>query len=266
MDNIISFSNLGLEFTINRIMFSIGNFSVYWYGAIIAFGLILALLYGARESKRVGLSSDDYFNMVLFSIPTSIICARVYYVLFSLDLYMDDWMSAFNIRNGGLAIYGSIIGAFIVIFTYCKKKNLSIGLVLDILAIGLLIGQSIGRWGNFVNGEAFGYHTTLPWAMTITSNGRTIAESVHPTFLYESLWNALGILILCLYKKHRKFNGEVFCGYMILYGIGRMLIEGLRADSLYLGAVRVSQLLSLLIFIAGATLIILGRKKAAKKI
>ncbi len=259
MLNTISFPALGLEFNINRAAITIGNFPVYWYGIIIAIGLVLAVIYGIFESKRVGLDSDDFYNMLIIAIPVAIICARIYYVIFSWDMYKDDILSVFNIRNGGIAIYGGIIGAAAVVYFYCRRKKISVGLVLDVLAVGLLIGQAVGRWGNFVNGEAFGCETTLPWAMTITNNGKIVAEGVHPTFLYESLWNFIGIGVLLAYKKIKVFNGEIFSVYMIWYGFGRMLIEGLRSDSLYLGFFRVSQLLSVGIAIIGIVLLVVNR-------
>lgn len=260
MSNVISFPNLGLSFTVNRAALTIGNFSVYWYGIIIACGLVLAVIYGIHESKRTGIDGDDFFNMLLIALPTAIVCARVYYVVFSWDLYKDSLMSVFDIRSGGLAVYGGIIGAVAVIFTYCRRKKIRVGIVLDLLAVGLLIGQCIGRWGNFVNGEAFGDVTELPWAMTVKSGGTIVAESVHPTFLYESLWNFIGIFVLLGYKRIKKFRGELFCAYLSWYGLGRAMIEGLRADSLYIGSVRVSQLLAVCCFAAGIFLILYGRK------
>ena len=261
MINRISFPGLNLSFRINRVAFELFGFEVYWYGLIIATGLILAILYGIRESKKVGINQDDLLNMILIAIPASIICARLYYVIFSWDMYKDDILSVFNIRNGGIAIYGGVIGAFLTVFLYCRRKKISMGMALDILAVGLLIGQCIGRWGNFTNGEAFGSVTNLPWAMTIRNQGSIVAESVHPTFFYESLWNGIGIAVLLSYKKMCKFNGELFCGYMVWYGLGRVWIEGLRADSLYIGDIRVSQLLALLTVITGLVLIIIGRKR-----
>ncbi len=265
MINVISFNSLGLEFKINRVAFYIGDFNVYWYGIIIAIGLTLALIYGIKECKKVCLSLDDFYNMVLICIPTAIICARIYYVVFSFDMYKDNLLSVFDIRNGGIAIYGGIIGTFLAIFIYCRIKHIKIGIPLDMLAVGLLIGQTVGRWGNFVNAEAFGTSTTLPWAMTIKSGLYVVAESVHPTFLYESLWNAVGIIILLLFKKHKKFEGEVFALYMAWYGLGRTLIEGLRADSLYIGSIRVSQLLSLIIIVSGLLIITINRIKLKNK-
>lgn len=271
MINTISFPYLGLEFTLSRVAFSIGGFPIYAYGLTITIGLILAVIYGFKQCKpqksgekiNDGLGVDDYLNMLLLAIPISIICARIYYVVFSFDAYKDNLLSVFDIRGGGLAIYGGVIGAVLTIFVYCRKNKINMGTVLDILSIGLLIGQSIGRWGNFVNGEAFGSETTLPWAMTIEQGGAVIANSVHPTFFYESLWNAIGIVVLMIYKKHTCFRGELFCAYLVWYGIGRTIIEGLRTDSLYLGPLRVSQVLAAVTAVVGVVLIIRGRRKAA---
>lgn len=260
MINNISFPNLGWEFEISRAAFTVFGMPVYFYGLLIGLGLLLAFMYGIYESKRVGLAQDDLLNMLLIALPVAIICARIYYVIFQWDYYKNDLTEIFNIRGGGIAIYGGVIGAAIVVYTYCRIKKLSIGKCLDILAIGLLIGQAVGRWGNFVNGEAYGAHTNLPWAMTIVQDGRIVAEMVHPTFLYESMWNGAGIVLLWLYRRRKKFEGELFCGYMIWYGIGRMMIEGLRADSLMLGDFRVSQLLSVCLAAAGIIIVILKRK------
>lgn len=259
MVNNISFPNLGLNFSINRAAFSIGNVNIYWYGLIIALGMIIALAYGIREFKRCGLKQDDLLNMFLICVPVAIICARLYYVIFSFDQYRDNLLSIFDIRNGGIAVYGSLIGAGIVVLVYCLKKKINLGAVLDILAVGFLIGQAVGRWGNFVNGEAFGTATTLPWAMTIASDGVTYAESVHPTFLYESLWDLAGVIILLVYRKHKGFNGEIFLGYILWYGIGRFWIEGLRTDSLYLGPLRISQVVALMSVFLGLAGIAAGR-------
>lgn len=264
MINEISFPGLGLHLSISRVAFQIGDFSIYWYGLLIALGLGLALLYGLRESKRVGLSQDHFLNMVLWAVPVSIICARLYYVAFQWDFYRDDLLSIFSIRNGGIAIYGAIIGAFLTTFLYCRRNKLSLGLVLDILSVGLLIGQTIGRWGNFCNGEAFGITTSLPWGMTIQQDGREIAYLAHPTFLYESLWNGIGILLLLYYKRKTMVQGELFCGYMVWYGLGRLWIEGLRTDSLYFGPFRISQLLALITLSIGLILIFYHRQKSRK--
>lgn len=257
----ISFPGLGLEFSVNRVAFRVFGLPIYWYGILIALGLILAILYGIRASKRVNLNQDDLINMILWSVPIAIVFARIYYVIFSWEQYAGDWLSVFDIRSGGIAIYGAIIGVVLVLVVYCKRKKLSLGKVLDVLAIGLLIGQAVGRWGNFVNGEAFGSSSTLPWAMTIKQGDWTIAELVHPTFLYESLWNGLGILVLLCYRKFHTFDGEEFCGYLVWYGLGRTWIEGLRADSLYIGMFRVSQLLAIATAVAGIGIIIWKKKR-----
>lgn len=262
MINTISFPNLSWEFTVSRIAFTIFGTPVYFYGLLIGMGLLLAVAYALYETKRVGIEHDDLFNMLLIALPVSVICARIYYVIFQWDYYKNNLSEILNIRGGGIAIYGAVIGAAIVVYTYCIVKKLSIGKCLDVLSIGLLIGQAVGRWGNFVNGEAFGSQTNLPWAMTIVQDGMLIAEKVHPTFLYESLWNAAGIGLLWLYRRRKKFEGELICGYMIWYGIGRMMIEGLRTDSLMLGDFRVSQLLSVCLVLVGIIIIILKRKSA----
>lgn len=262
MTNVISFPNLGLEFTVNRAAFSVFGIDIYWYGLIITAGLLLAFWYALAETKRVGVKQDDLLNMFLIAVPVALICARLYYVIFSWDDYKDDLWQVFAIRGGGLAIYGGVIGAAVVVFAYCARKKLRVGKVLDILAVGLLIGQAIGRWGNFVNGEAFGTTTSLPWAMSITRDGTAVANQVHPTFLYESLWNAVGLGLLLLYKRVRKFDGELFLAYLAWYGLGRVWIEGLRTDSLYIGPIRVSQLLAGVSIVIGVGGILYRRRKA----
>ena len=266
MVNVISFPNLGLSFKINRAAFTVGGINIYWYGIILACGMIAGLLYAFREAKKQDIKQDDALNMFLIAVPVAIICARLYYVIFSFDMYRDNLLEIFDIRGGGIAVYGSFIGAAAVVIIYCLKKKISLGKVLDILAVGFLIGQAIGRWGNFVNGEAYGGPCSMPWAMTVApTDGSAAAESVHPTFLYESLWDALGVLLLLLYKRRKKFDGEVFCLYILWYGIGRFWIEGMRTDSLYLGTIRISQLVALISAIAAAAAIIIIRKKSKSK-
>lgn len=265
MLNVISFPGLGLEFQVSRSLFSVFGMPIYTYGLIIGLGLCLGFLYALSEVKKCGISQDDFYNMFLIGVPASIICARIYYVIFNWDYYRNNLFDVLNIRGGGIAIYGGVIGAAAAVLIYCKLKKINIGKVLDILAVGLLIGQSIGRWGNFVNGEAFGSTCDLPWAMTIEQDGKIVANMVHPTFLYESLLNAAGVLLLCLYKKKKLFDGEVFCGYMVWYGLVRMFVEGLRADSLYFGPIRVSQALSVVLLVTGLILIAKNRKKHLTK-
>ncbi|MBE7032084.1 MAG: prolipoprotein diacylglyceryl transferase [Ruminococcaceae bacterium] len=261
MKNGISFPGLGLSFEVSRSLFSVFGVPVYTYGLLIALGVCLAFLYAVREVKRSNITQDDFLNMFIIGLPVAIVCARLYYCIFSWDSYKDDLWQILNLRGGGLAIYGGVIGAALSVLIYCRVKKLSVGSVLDILAVGLLIGQTVGRWGNFVNGEAFGAECNLPWTMTIVRGTRTIAESVHPTFLYESLWNAAGVGVLLLLKRKKVFEGELACCYMVWYGLGRFMIEGLRADSLMLGPLRVSQVLSALLVVAGLILIIKNYKK-----
>lgn len=246
-DASISFPMLG-DFSINPpSYFSIGNFNIYFYGVIIATGFILAALYCARRAHEFGFTSDDLYEVVIFLIPACIIGARLYYVLFRLEDYLANPAKIFAIRDGGLAIYGGIIFGIITAIIWCKVRKKRLFALGDLTVFGLLIGQSIGRWGNFMNREAFGGITDIFCRMGLTPPfGETIY--VHPTFLYESLWNFTGFLILHFLskRKKRKFDGQYFWLYILWYGLGRVWIEGLRTDSLYIGAsgIRVSQLLA----------------------
>lgn len=247
----ISFPGLGLSFNPSRVAFSIGSKPIYWYGIIIAAGFLLAVYYAMRRADQFGLTQDNIIDMLICAVPLAIVGARAYYCLFSWNLYKDDPIRVLYIWEGGLAIYGGVIGAVIGLFLYTKAKKVKTSALLDIGGLGLLIGQSIGRWGNFMNREAFGAQTDSFLRMGLTdANGATIY--VHPTFLYESVWNAIGLLILHFYSKRRKFDGQIFLMYLGWYGLGRMFIEGLRTDSLYVGAsnLRVSQLLAGICFLA----------------
>ena len=239
----ISFPALDLVMNPGRAI-SIGPLTVHYYGAIIAFGLILGVLYACRRSKDFGLKEDDLIDGVLWVTPFAILCARAYYVIFRwAEEYAANPISALYIWQGGLAIYGGVIGAVIGIIVFCKCRKIKPLVVLDVVSLSFLIGQSIGRWGNFFNREAFGAETDVLWKMGLMkANGDIIY--VHPTFLYESLWNACGLVILHFASKRRKFDGQVALGYMAWYGLGRCMIEGLRSDSLYIGPFRVSQLLA----------------------
>lgn len=247
----ISFPGLGLSFNPSRVAFSIGSKPIYWYGIIIAAGFLLAVYYAMRRADQFGLTQDNIIDMLICAVPLAIIGARAYYCLFSWNLYKDDPIRVLYIWEGGLAIYGGVIGAVIGLFLYTKVKKVKTSALLDIGGLGLLIGQAIGRWGNFMNREAFGAQTDSFLRMGLTdASGATIY--VHPTFLYESVWNAIGLLILHFYSKRRKFDGQIFLMYLGWYGLGRMFIEGLRTDSLYVGAsnLRVSQLLAGICFLA----------------
>ena len=239
----ISFPALGLVMNPGRSI-SIGPLTVHYYGAIIAFGLILGVLYACRRSKDFGLKEDDLIDGVLWVTPFAIICARAYYVIFRwAEEYAANPISVLYIWEGGLAIYGGVIGAVVGILVFCRCRRIKPAVVLDVVALGFLIGQSIGRWGNFFNREAFGAETDVLWKMGLMKQSGDIIY-VHPTFLYESLWNACGFVILHFASKRRKFDGQVALGYMAWYGLGRCMIEGLRSDSLYIGPFRVSQLLA----------------------
>lgn len=246
----ISFPMFGEGFSITAPgSYSIFGFTLYWYGAIIAIGFLLAVIYVTKRSKQFGLTQDNIIDMLICAVPSAVIGARLYYVVFNFSLYKDNFWDIFKIRDGGLAIYGAIIFALLAVIIYCKVKKMPVGPFFDIGALGLLIGQAAGRWGNFMNREAFGRETTVFCRMGLTdSSGNTIF--VHPTFLYESLWNLLGLLLLHIFSKSgkRRYDGQIFAMYVAWYGFGRMLIEGLRTDSLYLFStgLRVSQVLAAL--------------------
>ena len=239
----ISFPALDLVMNPGRSV-SIGPLTVHYYGAIIALGLVLAVVYACRRSKDFGLKEDDLIDGVLWVTPFAIVCARAYYVIFRwAEEYAAKPISVFYIWEGGLAIYGGVIGAVIGILVFCKCRKIKPAVVLDVVSMGFLIGQSMGRWGNFFNREAFGAETDVLWKMGLMkANGDIIY--VHPTFLYESLWNACGFVILHFASRRRKFDGQIALGYIAWYGLGRCMIEGLRSDSLYIGPFRVSQLLA----------------------
>lgn len=247
--------------------FTVFGFEVYFYGVIIAAGFILAALFCARKAAEFGLTSDDLFDLVIWLIPACIIGARLYYVLFKLDYFIANPSRLFSIRDGGLAIYGGIIAGVIVGILWCRKKKIRLFAVGDLIAFGLFIGQAIGRWGNFINREAFGAETDVFCRMGLTLPGQDTLY-VHPTFLYESLWNLVGLIILCVLSRlgKRKYDGQFFWFYILWYGLGRAWVEGLRTDSLYIGStgIRVSQLLAAVSALAALCVLIVNAKKAHK--
>ena len=249
MEHTIGFPNLGLEFTLSRVACTVLGKDIYWYGIIIAAGMLLGLYFCMKQAPKYGLSEDNIIDTVLWVIPFSIIGARIYYVLFYLDLFRNsdgsiNWSSTYRIWDGGLAIYGGVIAGFLTAYLFSRRRKISFWALTDCCVQGLFIGQAIGRWGNFMNREAFGAATELPWRMRLWTSATTYMD-VHPTFLYESLWNVIGLLLLYfVVSRARRFDGENTCFYFIWYGLGRFWIEGLRTDSLYLGPVRVSQLLA----------------------
>lgn len=253
----VSFPGLGINLEIQR-NFEIFGLSIYWYGVLIALGLVLAVVYGSYNSKRLGVNPDHLLNCVIVGVITGILGARAYYVLFNLDYYASHPGKILAINEGGLAIYGGIIGALAGGLIVAKICKMNIPAVLDVVAVGFLIGQGIGRWGNFFNQEAYGSATTLPWGMVSEGTNNVV---VHPCFLYESLWCLLGVLLLHLFShsKLRKYNGQMGLLYLVWYGTERAIVEGLRADSLLIPntSLRVSQLLSVLIAVIGLTLLII---------
>ena len=251
----VEFPGFGWSFNVSPKAVSVGSFTVYWYGIIIAVGFILAVIYAMKTSKRHNVNDDKLLNCVIVGLITAVIGARLYYVAFRWDYFKSDPAGIFRIHEGGLAIYGGLIGALIGGLIVARIQKMKIPPVLDLASLGFLIGQGIGRWGNFTNQEAFGSATDLPWRMVSEATG---GVGVHPCFLYESLWCLLGFVILHFYSKRQKFDGEIFLMYLVWYGFERTIVEGLRTDSLYLpfAPVRVSQLLSMLLFVTGLALLI----------
>ena len=240
----ISFPGLGIEGINPPRSFPLFGGNIYFYGVIIAIGLLLSVWYGLKRSKQFGLKDDDILDGVLFIVPFAILCARLYYCIFQWEHYKSDPVSILFIWEGGLAIYGGVIGAAIGVVVFSRVKKVSLPAVLDLVAVSFLIGQAIGRWGNFMNREAFGGECTNFLRMGLFNELTNQWEYHHPTFLYESLWNAAGFAVLHFLSKKRKYDGQMALGYVAWYGAGRALIEGLRTDSLYWGQFRVSQVLA----------------------
>lgn len=271
----VRFPGLGLEFELRRWAFEVFNIKVYWYGIIIALAFMTAVVLAIRCCKKYKIEPDTILDLVLITAPAAIIFARLFYVVFSWDQYKDNLIDIFKIRDGGLAIYGGVIGALLAAWIYTNKKKIPFLHLVDFSAPYLVLGQAIGRWGNFVNQEAFGTATTLPWRMNgdipdaVLGNLPEMLDlslwGVHPAFLYESLWNIAVFTILIFLRDRKKVDGEVISMYFILYGIGRFFIEGLRTDSLMLGSFRVSQLLSILLVLVFTTLFAYNRMKKTKE-
>ena len=277
----ITFPNLGITVDPSPVAFTVFGKDIYWYGIIIASGFLLAVLYMLHRAKDFGVTQDDVLDMILWAVPIGVVCARLYYCIFYWELYEDDPISMLYIWEGGLAIYGGIIGACIAVVIYSRKKKQNFSLLMDTASMSIVFGQIMGRWGNFFNREAFGDYTNnlfamqLPvsavraneitqkmWDHVVTVNGVEYIQ-VHPTFLYESLWNVGVLLFLFWFRKRKKFNGEVFLMYLIGYGLGRIWVEGLRTDQLLLPVVElpVSQLLSGCLVVGCTILVVWKRKK-----
>ena len=268
MHRTIDFPNLGIHLKSVGDHITVFGFDIAYYGIVIGIGILAGLMLAVMEAKRTHQNVEDYYDLAIYGVIFSIIGARAYYVIFSWDMYKDDIKSIINIREGGLAIYGGVITAIIVVFIFAKIKKISPFLLFDTGGFGLITGQMIGRWGNFFNREAFGEYTNglfAMWNHAETVKGVMYIQ-VHPTYLYESMWCLMVLIIMLLYRKHKKFDGEVFLIYLLGYGLGRFWIESLRTDQLLLPKVGlpVSQLLAGTIVIVSAILVITGRKKAAR--
>lgn len=278
----ISFPGLGIEpFHLDKVAFTLFGHPIAWYGILITCGMIFAVLYAVHIGKFEGISSDDMIDLAFFIIICGVLGARLYYILFKLDKYIVTDAGGFfknllqtlknmiSIWEGGLAIYGGVIAGLITAYVFARRRKIKFLKLFDILAPCVLIGQVIGRWGNFINMEAYGSETSLPWRMGIlysyADNGIWDVEKyVHPTFLYESLWNLTALVLLLIFYKKKKFDGQYFCSYLIWYGLGRMMIEGLRTDSLMLGNLRISQGVGFLSLLLGAVLTVYFLKKTKK--
>ena len=264
----ITFPILGEGFRLDFLpYFTIFGWRIYWYGVLIAAGFLLAVLYALHRAKDFGLKEDDIVDMLICAVPLAVICARLYYVIFFRDddgtnPYFDgshDLLDIVKVWEGGLAIYGGVIGGVLRCWLSAKIKKIPFRTLTDVGGLGLLIGQAVGRWGNFTNREAHGVDTTVPWRMGLVYSFKTFY--FHPTFLYESLWNVLGFVILHFWSKKRKYDGHVFLMYVAWYGVGRAMIEGLRTDSLFVGStnLRVSQLIAILTFLLAAGIMLYMR-------
>ena len=281
---IISFPGLGInDISLKSEAFSVFNLSIAWYALIITFGLILAVIYTIYRSSKIGINYEEIIDFALFVVPFGILGARLYYVLCELDQYHSFW-EIFDIRSGGLAIYGGIIAGAVTVYVMCRIKKISFPALGDCIVPGLILAQSIGRWGNFVNVEAFGSVTKCPWRMSGESIAEYLLDSkqiditqyiaicdgslgVHPTFFYESLWNLIGFIAINFFYKHKKYDGQIILLVFGWYGLGRAWIEGLRTDSLYIPGtpIRVSQLLAILVFVACLAMLIYFIVKPPKK-
>jgi len=218
---------------------------VMWYGILMATGMLAAVIIALKESKRVGINEDDVINIAIIAIPVGLICARIYYVVFNWDYYAGDIIAMINVRGGGLAIHGGLIGGILAGFLYTKYKKMNFFKTADAVMLGMPLAQAIGRWGNYINGEAHGGPTNLPWGIMVDG------MKVHPTFLYESIWNLCIFVFLLLTRKKKKYEGQIIVSYVVLYSLGRFFIEGLRTDSLMFGPLRMAQVVSLIGIIGG---------------
>ena len=283
MNTTIRFPHLGLTLNPGK-SFTVFGIEIAYYGVIIALGMLAGALVAYREAKKTGQEIDDYIDFTLYTLIAAIIGARIYCVIFEWDYYSAHPLEIFNHRAGGLAIYGGVIASALTLFIFTKVKKLKFWLMADTAVQGLIIGQIIGRWGNFFNREAFGGYTDSLFAMQLpVSEAKGITQEliehlvtidgvgyvqVHPTFLYEGTWNLLLFIGICLYKRHKKFDGEIFAIYLMGYGVGRFIIEGLRTDQLVikaLGGIAASQVLSIILIVLAVAFVIYNRVQLKKR-
>lgn len=243
----------------DRVAFSIFGIDVMWYGILMALGMIIGTLLAIKEGKRVGIKEDDILDLAIVAIPSGLIGARLYYVIFNWDYYSQNISQVLNFRGGGMAIHGALIGGILAGYLFSRYKKMSFFKLADTVIIGVPLAQAIGRWGNFINQEAHGGPTNLPWGIMV--NG----EKVHPTFLYESIWNIGIFIFLWIFRKKKQYEGEVIVLYTILYSLGRFFIEGLRTDSLMIGPFRMAQVISLVGVIGGIIVHIYLSKKSKQE-
>lgn len=240
----------------NRVAFTVFGLDIMWYGVLMASAMILCVVLALREGKRVNISEDDILNLAIIAIPSGLLGARLYYVIFNWSWYSNHLSEILNFRGGGMAIHGALIGGILAGFIYTKAKKINFFKMADTVMIGIPLGQAIGRWGNYINGEAHGGPTNLPWGIMVDG------IKVHPTFLYESIWDLAIFIFLWYFRKHKKYEGQLAIYYLILYSIGRFFIEGLRTDSLMIGPLRMAQVISLVTIIVCVILHkILSKKK-----
>ncbi len=260
MTHKIAFPKLGLNFNVNRVAFTLFGTNIFWYAIIIITGFILGASFVAQRAKKKGINTDHIWNIAIFGLVFGVIGARIYYCIFDYDTIKDDFWNILRIWEGGLAIYGGIIAAVITAFVYCKIKKLEVLEIFDLCCQGLLIGQAVGRWGNFVNGEVFGQATDLPWGMLVQGGGVYTLNPVHPLFLYESLWNIVGLLLIIAFGKKVKAKGTIFFFYIFWYSFGRFFLEGMRDTDYILKATEnfgISQIVGIIGIICGAAGIII---------
>ena len=266
MVHYIDFPKIGLHFNLSPVAFSLCGVEIYWYGIIMSTAILIGFFAACREARKYGYKSDDVSGILVCALGLGLVCARLYYVVFNLEDFRNNWIRVVNLRTGGLAIYGGIIGALFATYCYCLRRGYKFLNVIDVLMPYLALGQSIGRWGNFTNQEAFGKVTELPWGMTgdiikDMNDGMYATSLVHPTFLYESIITLVLYFVLRRVRDRKKFDGQVLGTYMLGYGVARFFIEGLRTDSLMFLNFRVSKVLSFALVLVSVAMFVMNRRR-----